>query len=342
LAAQPDDDHHFLGWTQDCKNTKKPLCRLVVDSDKTIIPIFQRPNSVNGYISGNGRLFSDSKDLNCNVNCQASLDPGSTITLQAKSNPGYYVSEWLGSCAEASLLECTITTDQETHVVALTKPVDQHLLLVAKPEHARVFSDPPGIDCGRHSDQCVGLFDLVNLKLDLEPGYGFSEWTGCDQNDRIECRLQMHDNKVVSVSTAIAPEDGLRFLGPDLDVTGPKNRPDGIKDLHLQLLHRIETGNSLMDGRCSVYDSSDQSKPKNGWSAKAEKYRMVIHKDGVELDLINDAVAYSEGGIIRYDIYIPYNDKPGYLAKGLVYKIDLIMSSKEGVQSNSSYNVLIK
>jgi hypothetical protein len=70
----------------------------------------------NGNNAG-GTVTSNTGGINCGGTCVAAFATGSSVTLTATADPGYFLSQWGGACAGAAPT-CTVTMDAAKNVTA--------------------------------------------------------------------------------------------------------------------------------------------------------------------------------------------------------------------------------
>jgi Divergent InlB B-repeat domain len=121
LTASPDSGFMFDQWTGDCSG-KDPVFTFsaIVSPDKvchaSFVPLPDMQLTVNLPGTGLGNVTSSPAGINCPVNCSASFQEGTVVTLTAAPADGSIFASWFGPCS--GLEPCTFTLNAPTTVTA--------------------------------------------------------------------------------------------------------------------------------------------------------------------------------------------------------------------------------
>jgi len=126
----------------------------------------------------NGTIISSPAGINCGDDCSASYLSGTEVEITATPKTGFKFTSWTGDCASTSNPTFVIMDNGKTCSANFDEQVFG--LSIAKNEHGKVTSTPPGIDCG---DDCTeqykgGTFITITLNTEPDEGYKFSNWGG--------------------------------------------------------------------------------------------------------------------------------------------------------------------
>ncbi len=117
LAATPDPNDSFAGWSGACSGAGK--CTVVLNADTSVGAAFSSPASMAVALtgSGTGTVTSNPAGLNCPQTCTANFAPGTAVTLSAAPAADSTFAGWSGACSGSD--SCTVTvSDSGTQVMA--------------------------------------------------------------------------------------------------------------------------------------------------------------------------------------------------------------------------------
>jgi uncharacterized repeat protein (TIGR01451 family)/uncharacterized repeat protein (TIGR02543 family) len=126
LAAAPDENSTFAGWSGDCTGTIT-TCVLTLNEDKAVTATFE-PKIVKYALkvirsgSARGLVTSVPAGLTCGSTCTVTLDESTVITLTATPETGHGFTGWSGDCTGTSA-SCTLTMNADKAVTATFNPI---------------------------------------------------------------------------------------------------------------------------------------------------------------------------------------------------------------------------
>jgi hypothetical protein len=154
--------------------------------------------------AGGGSVASNPAGIQCAVDCSASYDVGTTVTLTATPDSRSTFRAWTG-CNAVSGLTCTVTVNAATSVTAAfdlkTFPLTvtrAGLLAVL----GTVTADPSGPGCG---DGCSTYTIDTVVTLTAEPSLLLTGWTGCDSASGNVCTVTMRNARSVTATFLETP-----------------------------------------------------------------------------------------------------------------------------------------
>ena len=120
LAATPDTNSRFGGWSGACSGTA--LCTISVTTDTEVdVSFLQKPSTgaqtLSVTIQGAGSVTSDTGGISCGTNCAGSYALGTGVVLTAATGSGYQFGGWSGACTGTSAT-CSVTMSQARSVGA--------------------------------------------------------------------------------------------------------------------------------------------------------------------------------------------------------------------------------
>lgn len=132
----PDVSTCVNGWTgQDCYITAdhQPTGTLIT-AKAIYVPVY----NLNVTVTGSGNVSSSPAGINCPPTCTKEYDHGTSVTLTATPNSGYFFTGWAGNCTGNSPT-CTLTMDAAKNVTATFLPIP--------------VNNPPNIDLNERDCQ---------------------------------------------------------------------------------------------------------------------------------------------------------------------------------------------
>ena len=198
LAATPDENSLFTGWSGACLGTDQ--CAVIMNINSFVYANFESKNPVpsvtksalsiekNG--NGSGVITSDPPGIECGSYCSgtaASFEKNSTVVLTASPNSNSTFSSWGGDCSGSGSCTIKMTSNKTaTAVFDLVKitpspPSTQtYTLFVDKAGdgNGTVTSAPLGVDCGSACTIELEKNTIITLTASPTPGSSFGGWSG--------------------------------------------------------------------------------------------------------------------------------------------------------------------
>jgi Tol biopolymer transport system component len=155
----------------------------------------------------NGRVTSAPPAVDCGSTCDLDLPAGSTYTLSASADPGFFFAGWSGDCIGVN--QCVVTMNGARSVTASFQqaPPGTFQLDVVVSGNGSVASSPPGIACPGDCAQTYSSGTTVNLIPTPAAGFRFSNWSGAGCGDVV----QMTENRVCT-ATFVQDQPNTRTL----------------------------------------------------------------------------------------------------------------------------------
>ena len=226
LTAIPDADHEFDGWTgadaEDCVSVSADVCELTMTQQMDVTATFSMiQHFVTVTVNGNGDVTSDVGGIDCpEVDCAATFDQGSTVTLTATPDADHEFDGWTGDdagdCVSATPDVCALTVDAAKSVTATFSTI-QHLVTVTVVGNGDVTADSGSIDCP--DADCDDLYDqgsTVTLTAIPDADHEFDGWSGDNATD---CVSVTPDVCALTVDAAKSVTATFSTIQWDLNVT---------------------------------------------------------------------------------------------------------------------------
>jgi hypothetical protein len=225
LTADPS-----LGWVFDSWSgiacTGNP-CSFSMSTKTDVTARFVRQQellTVTVNPSGAGTVTDNLGKLSCTSSCMVNYDYGSSVTLNAKENPGYRFTGWSGACTGTG--SCVVPMNQARSVTA--NFIRVFTLAIAVSGNGGVSYTPVGDSSGTCTSSCVVHYDAgTAVTLTAVGGSDpFATWGGdCASNGtQPNCNLTMDTDKSVTATfSALAtppPPPPLRSFRLTVDITG--------------------------------------------------------------------------------------------------------------------------
>ncbi|MBI2121356.1 MAG: hypothetical protein HYU05_01515 [Candidatus Wildermuthbacteria bacterium] len=256
LIALPDANSVFVSWSGPCTLFFQNLCRIQLDTGKTVSVVFApKPSTfldVRSFFlrmlaaatstwnlkveksgTGNGIVFDDSKKISCGETCSASYDNDELLTLSAVSaGDTSFFGGWTGPCNTVYQNLCRIQVNGNKTITAnftLNPAKVLFPLTVNMDGIGTVTSDPTGIQCGSvepSGSVCEKEFSIgetVVLKAVARPGSPsvFSRWSGACANVKGNvCTVLVDAAKTVTATFAYPPLQSALFLSVRIEGQG--------------------------------------------------------------------------------------------------------------------------
>jgi DNA-binding beta-propeller fold protein YncE len=206
LRATPAADSVFVGWGGEGCSGVEP-CTLTMDQLRTLTAVFEplpEPDTFPLFVSkignGAGRVTSNSEVIDCGPRCRAEFTDGTSVALNAMSDPNSTFGGWQGGgCAGMSA--CTVSMTQEQSITARFDRVPMPKTLSVQKQgtgRGTVSSIPPGIDCGVECRVEFADNEVVTLSVEPASDSTFVGWAGGLCSGTAPCRVTMNDNRLVT------------------------------------------------------------------------------------------------------------------------------------------------
>lgn len=199
LNAEDNALSEFVGWSGDCSGTG-PACELTLHESADVTAHFApRRRSLEVVAEGpGGRVISSPDGLDCGDSCSGLFAPGSTVTLQAETEPGHLFLGWSGPCQAASGPTCVLRMDR-AHTVGARFAIARNLTVERiGTGSGSVRSESPAIDCGSICAKDLPGGTIVKLRAVPAPGSRFSGWSGACAGKATTCQVSLIESAEVT------------------------------------------------------------------------------------------------------------------------------------------------
>ena len=206
--------------------------------------------------SGQGLVTSSRVGLDlpieCGEICQATFEPGASITLTATAPTGSAFVAWGGDCDGQDGTSCTITMTADKSVSALfasTGELTEYRLTVYRDGRGSgvITSNPSGIDCDPQGTDCSETYpEGTPITLTATPSSrsSFGGWRGCANANGNRCTLELTaDTIVTSVFTELEYTLDVSTTGNGTVTSTPEGIACGSDCLHAYV---VDTNVTLM------------------------------------------------------------------------------------------------
>lgn len=153
---------------------------------------------------GNGTITSTPAGISCGSDCTEDYNSGTSVTLTATPDSGWYFTGWGGACSGTG--SCTITMSAAQSVSATFAPT--FTLTVSKTGNGTVVSIPAGISCGSDCAEIYNSGTSVTLTATPDSGWNFTGWGGACSGTG-SCQVTMNQaNNVTAAFKELSIEVG--------------------------------------------------------------------------------------------------------------------------------------
>ncbi len=207
LTAQPGPTSSFGRWSGSGCSGSDPECRVNVNRARDIEAVFDLLRfrlRANKSGSGEGRITSEPRGINCGGDCGNTYDIGTVVTLTATPDSDSVFLGWEGGgCSGTGT--CTVTMTEDLTVVGIFERLFSLTVSKTRIREAdgTVVSDPLGIDCGETCEQ--RFLNETTVTLSATPGVNarFVRWEGegCS-GEAPTCTVQMDRTRTVTATFA--------------------------------------------------------------------------------------------------------------------------------------------
>ena len=232
LTATPSSGSVFAGWSGGgCSGIG--TCSVTVNANTSIVATFavqQFTLSVTFAGSGAGIVNSSPLGLACNVNCSASFNTGTVVTLSAASSSGSVFAGWSGACTGTGT--CTVTMNAARSVTATFNTQALTLAVTrAGSGTGTVTSNPSGINCPTTCSATFGFGAAVTLTATAASGSVFAGWSGACTGTGTPT-VTMNADKTCTATFGVIHVEAIATIGPAggvVEVTNPGSPLFGAK-----------------------------------------------------------------------------------------------------------------
>jgi uncharacterized delta-60 repeat protein len=141
--------------------------------------------------SGAGTVVSSLAGINCGIYyCSDTYVQGLPVTLTATPDPGSTLTSWSG-CDSVNGNQCMVTMATDKSVIATFDVLPSSTLTVTKSGTGTVTSSPAGINCGTTCNASYIGATMVTLTATPDSGFSFTNWSGCDSTNGVQCTVTM-------------------------------------------------------------------------------------------------------------------------------------------------------
>jgi len=165
---------------------------------------------------GAGTITSVPAGISCGTTCTAQFPAGEAIVLTASPETGSVFAGWDGACAGTEK-SCQVAMSQSHSVSAWFSPETLTRLDIKRfgqgdvrvtVTEAEGASELTSEWCGPRRGPGDCLYSLkpgtsVRLVPEASPGWEFSHWLGCEEVDREECVITIHDTHLTVLPTFV-------------------------------------------------------------------------------------------------------------------------------------------
>jgi hypothetical protein len=194
LRRIPSSDSTFVEWSGDCDIKSSLLCKVKMNSNKSVTARFDKKKKLEVWKAGQGfgRIISSKPKgvIDCGSVCSNVFDYNAKVVLQAIPATGYVFSSWSG-CDNVSGSSCTVIMNDNREVTAYFEPQSYETFRVTVQIFGganirRVFSVPQdrprGLDCDVNVQDCSGdFYKGIDVQIIAESWVTGLDWTGCDK-----------------------------------------------------------------------------------------------------------------------------------------------------------------
>ena len=198
IAAFPEDDWEFSGWTGDHTSMEEQI-NITMDGNKSVTANFREITEIEYVLtvisSTGGAVVEPGEGSYSHV-------PGSVVDLVAVADPGYEFVRWsgdTGTVANTEDHETTVTMDDNYTITAEFKQeveIDTHELTVGIQGEGTVEVDGDMVGLPYSHEYDHGA--VVTLRAIPATGWEFVEWTGHAFGANTEVTLTMDGDKSVT------------------------------------------------------------------------------------------------------------------------------------------------
>ncbi len=207
LTAIPGPTSSFGRWNGNGCSGSDPECRVNVNRARSIEAVFDLLRfrlRVRKTGSGNGRITSEPRGINCGGDCGQTYDIGTVVTLTAVPDNNSIFLGWEGGgCIGTG--DCVVAISEALTVVARFERLFSLTVSKTRVREAdgTISSIPGGIVCG---DTCQQRFiNNTSVTLTATPGVNarFINWQGEGCFGEVAtCTVQMDRNRTVTATFA--------------------------------------------------------------------------------------------------------------------------------------------
>ncbi len=123
LKAVPNATYRLKNWDGVCSESKGQTCNVVMDKDVKISAYFESavpPKTLTVTTKGNGTVYDSLGLIDCGVQCTASYNRGTKVSLTATPDEGWKFKKWSGACSGKRA--CAVNLKANRKVTAVFVP----------------------------------------------------------------------------------------------------------------------------------------------------------------------------------------------------------------------------
>lgn len=153
--------------------------------------------------TGQGTVVSNPGGINCGTSCNATFNPGASVTLTATPAAGSSFASWSGACNGAGSCSINLTSNQSVTATFTTGPTFSLTVTLAGTGQGVVTSSPADINCGTTCTANFASGTAVTLTATPSSGSGFAGWGGACSGTAA-CSLTL--SSAQSVTATFSPQ----------------------------------------------------------------------------------------------------------------------------------------
>jgi hypothetical protein len=197
LAATPDGDSVFAGWSGACAGMGP--CAVTLDQARAVTATFLPLLAVDVTLGGTapGSVTSSPEGISCPEGCSARFPEGTVVQLAAKGSAGVSAfSAWSEDCAGAE--GCTLVVDAPKRVTAAFLPA--RTLTLAPTGAGRGTLTAAGATCATGPSCPVDVVAGTTVTVSAAPDEGsiLKTWSGCLTTSGPSCSVAMTSARTVT------------------------------------------------------------------------------------------------------------------------------------------------
>jgi uncharacterized repeat protein (TIGR02543 family) len=209
FSANPRAGFVFSAWGGACAGQGNP-CTLGINSDVSVSSTYRNVGVFAVTATGTPNMSVIGGPINCRATCAGNVTQGSTLSLTAAADTGYYFTGWTGDCAGQGN-PCTLQMNSNKTAAASAASIQTVTLTISPaPQHGILYTNNLLINCGDFGPNnprttCVatvnkGTSITLNADKFYNTGYHWSSFTGACAGQSYVCTLVMDSDKTTSAT----------------------------------------------------------------------------------------------------------------------------------------------